>query len=144
MYLNLWFTLIYFMGSTLIIFISQSCWGPNAPGGKSASGKMAKQAALAFVKRTLDRCQQFEITGNSCFSEPLFSEMFLSRLSQFSDAQQLAASTDGESGKLYCMDGRASGNVSYSCISDKFENTNIFMYVLSKTKKFLFLYEIQQ
>ncbi|KAL1825365.1 hypothetical protein ACET3Z_012143 [Daucus carota] len=88
-----------------------SCWGPNAPGGKSASGKMAKQAALAFVKRTLDRCQQFEITGNSCFSEPLFSEMFLSRLSQFSDAQQLAASTDGESGKLYCMDGRASASV---------------------------------
>ncbi|KAL8093904.1 uncharacterized protein LOC141689122 isoform X2 [Apium graveolens] len=86
-----------------------SCWGPNAPGGKSASGKMAKQAALAFVKRTLDRCQQFEITGNSCFSEPLFREMFLSRLSQFSDAQQLAASTDGESGKFNCIDGRISG-----------------------------------
>lgn len=73
---------------------------------------MAKQAALAFVKRTLDRCQQFEMTGNSCFSELLFREMFLSRLSQFSDAQQLAASTDGESGKLYCIDGRVSGSAS--------------------------------
>lgn len=106
-----------------------SCWGPNAPGGKSASGKMAKQAALAFVKRTLDRCQQFEITGNSCFSEPLFREMFLSRLSQFSDAQQLAAKTDGESGKLYCIDGRVSAPVGiHSQQSPSLSNNDMYSF----------------
>lgn len=110
----LWFI---YTDSKLILFIWQSCWGPNAPGGKSASSKIAKQAALAFVKRTLERCQQFELTGKSCFSEPLFREMFLSRLSQFSDAQQIDASTDGESGKLYInasgcsIEGRISGIV---------------------------------
>jgi len=43
---------------------------------------MAKQAALGFVKRTLDRCQQFEDTGKSCFSEPLYKDMFLATSSQ--------------------------------------------------------------
>lgn len=64
-----------------------SCWGPNAHIGKSASGKMAKQAALDFVKRTLDRCHEFEVTGKSCFSEPLFRGMFLSGLSHTNDAE---------------------------------------------------------
>ncbi|KAK2991087.1 hypothetical protein RJ640_021551 [Escallonia rubra] len=78
-----------------------SCWGPNASGGKSASSKMAKQAALAFVKRTLARCQEYEETGKSCFSEPLFKEMFLARSSNLTDAQPVDLSTDGESGKPY-------------------------------------------
>ncbi|KAI7727083.1 hypothetical protein M8C21_031575 [Ambrosia artemisiifolia] len=52
-----------------------SCWN------KSTSSKMAKQAALDFVKRTLDRCHEFETTGISCFSEPLFKEIFHSGLS---------------------------------------------------------------
>ncbi|KAF5812483.1 hypothetical protein HanRHA438_Chr03g0098071 [Helianthus annuus] len=52
-----------------------SCWG------KSTSGKMAKQApALNFVKRTLNRCREFQTTGKSCFSEPLFKDIFHSRL----------------------------------------------------------------
>ncbi|XP_030448379.1 uncharacterized protein LOC115671056 [Syzygium oleosum] len=58
------------------------CWGPNATGGKSSSNKMAKQAALAFVKRTLDRCKQYENTGESCFSEPLFRDIFLTGTSR--------------------------------------------------------------
>lgn len=89
-----------------MFFDWQSCWGPNAPGGKSASSKMAKQAALSFVKRTLERCREYEVTGKSCFSEPLFGEIFLSRSSQLSDAQQKDATRDGESGKYY---GNASG-----------------------------------
>ncbi|ESW10694.1 hypothetical protein PHAVU_009G230000 [Phaseolus vulgaris] len=59
-----------------------ACWGPSSSGGKNASNKMAKQAALGFVKRTLDRCQQFEDTGKSCFSEPLYKDMFLATSSQ--------------------------------------------------------------
>lgn len=42
---------------------------------------MAKQAALDFVKRTLNRCNEFQRTGKSCFSEPLFKKMFHSGLS---------------------------------------------------------------
>ncbi|GLT45047.1 hypothetical protein SLA2020_189110 [Shorea laevis] len=58
-----------------------ACWGPNASGGKSSSKKMVKQAALALVKRTLERCHKFEDTGKSYFSEPLFRDMFLSAFS---------------------------------------------------------------
>ncbi|XP_027330390.1 uncharacterized protein LOC113846392 isoform X2 [Abrus precatorius] len=65
-----------------------ACWGPTPSGGKNSSNKMAKQAALGFVKRTLERCHQFEDTGKSCFSEPLFKDMFLAA-SQLSFARQL-------------------------------------------------------
>ncbi|PWA87199.1 hypothetical protein CTI12_AA064260 [Artemisia annua] len=62
-----------------------NCWGPSATGGKGAGGKMAKQAALDCVKRTLERCHDFEATGKSCFAEPMFREMFLSGLSRLND-----------------------------------------------------------
>ncbi|KAK9075749.1 hypothetical protein SSX86_004078 [Deinandra increscens subsp. villosa] len=55
--------------------------------GKSASGKMAKQAALDFVKRTLNRCHEFQTTGRSCFSEPLFKEIFHSGLSHLNHTE---------------------------------------------------------
>ncbi|GKC99837.1 hypothetical protein Tco_1170112 [Tanacetum coccineum] len=42
-----------------------SCYGPNAPGGKSAGTKLAKKEGLANVKRTLERCQEFETTSKS-------------------------------------------------------------------------------
>ncbi|XP_057506435.1 uncharacterized protein LOC130789630 isoform X1 [Actinidia eriantha] len=77
----------------------QTCRGSNASGGKSASSKMAKLAALAFVKRTLERCQNFEDTGKSCFSEPLFRDMFVSGSSRLNDAQQADSAADGESSK---------------------------------------------
>ncbi|KAA8534812.1 hypothetical protein F0562_029746 [Nyssa sinensis] len=78
-----------------------TCLGPHATGGKSASSKMAKQAALAFVKRTLERCQKFEDTGKSCFSEPLFRDMLLPGSSHLNDAQSVDTAADGESGKQY-------------------------------------------
>ncbi|KAL7096014.1 hypothetical protein ACP275_10G058400 [Erythranthe tilingii] len=77
------------------------CWGPNAHGMKSASGRMAKQAALAFVKRAMERCQEFELTGKSCFDDPLYRDMFLSGLLRPIDGQSFNSSTDNESGKLH-------------------------------------------
>ncbi|XP_071696844.1 uncharacterized protein [Rutidosis leptorrhynchoides] len=67
-----------------------SCWGPHAP--KSVGSKMAKQAALAFVRRTLDQCHEFEETGKSCFTEPIYKEMFRSGSSYLNDIQPDAAS----------------------------------------------------
>lgn len=78
-----------------------SFWGPNAHGMKSASGKMAKQAALAFVKRTMERYREFEETGKSCFDDPLYKEIFLSGVSRLINGQPLNSSTDNESGKLH-------------------------------------------
>lgn len=71
-----------------------ACRGPGSSSGKSSSNKMAKQA-LAFVKRTLDRCHQFEDTGKSCFSESLFMDMYLASSSQLSTVQ-----VDGREGEL--------------------------------------------
>ncbi|XP_020225452.1 uncharacterized protein LOC109807342 [Cajanus cajan] len=59
-----------------------ACWGPSPSGGKNTSNKMAKQAALGFVKRTLERCRQYEDTGKSCFNDPSFKDMFLSESSK--------------------------------------------------------------
>ncbi|XP_042055505.1 uncharacterized protein LOC121800028 isoform X1 [Salvia splendens] len=78
-----------------------SCCGPNAHGMKSASGKMAKQAALAFVKRTMERYREFEETGKSCFDDPLYKDIFLSVVSRLVDGQPLNSSTNNESGKLH-------------------------------------------
>ncbi|WCJ42728.1 hypothetical protein M5689_023518 [Euphorbia peplus] len=75
-----------------------ACWGPS--GGKSSSNKMAKQAALAFVRRTLERCHRFEDTGRSCFSEPLFRDMFLSGSSHLSGGISSGTPADGEPSKL--------------------------------------------
>ncbi|KAL5768575.1 hypothetical protein ACOSQ2_015358 [Xanthoceras sorbifolium] len=76
-----------------------TCRASNASGGKSSSNKMAKQAALAFVKRTLDRCHKFEDTGKSCFSEQLFRDIFLSKYSHLNGRGSL--DTNGDSAKLY-------------------------------------------
>lgn len=73
-----------------------SCWGPHGPGGKGVGSKMAKQAALAFVRRTLDRCHEFETTGKSCFTEPLYKEKFHNGSSHLNDTQ-----TDNEFDKIY-------------------------------------------
>ncbi|CAF2163196.1 unnamed protein product [Brassica napus] len=53
--------------------------------GKNSTNKISKQAASAFVKRTLERCRQFEETGKSCFSEPEIKDMFIARLSSAED-----------------------------------------------------------
>jgi hypothetical protein len=72
------------MASKLTIIGWQACWGRNPSGGRNTSSKVAKQAALGFVKRTLERYHQFEDTGKSCFNEPLFKDMFFAASSQLS------------------------------------------------------------
>lgn len=74
---------------------------------------MAKQAALAFVRRTLDRCHKFEETGTSCFSEPVYRDILLSMASNVNGTRQAEAIADGESTKSYastrCLEGSLSG-----------------------------------
>ncbi|XP_061361596.1 uncharacterized protein LOC133305398 [Gastrolobium bilobum] len=68
----------------------RACCGPSPSGGKNSSNKMAKLAFIqGLVKRTLDQCLQFEDTGKSCFSEPLFKDMLLAASSQLSMVRQL-------------------------------------------------------
>ncbi|XP_057428757.1 uncharacterized protein LOC130722134 isoform X2 [Lotus japonicus] len=77
---------------------NKGCRRPSSSSAKSASNRLAKQAALEFVKRTLERCKQFEDTGKSCFNEPKFKDMFLAASSQLS-AVRLVEGTETESTK---------------------------------------------
>ncbi|XP_012450104.1 uncharacterized protein LOC105773044 isoform X1 [Gossypium raimondii] len=108
-----------------------SCWGPNATGGKSSSNKMIKQAALAFVKRTLDQYHKFEDTGKSCFDEPLLRDIFVSGSSRLNGARPVDTPTDGgESGKpcayssTHSLEGRTSGQSGDSYAVDLLPPTN--------------------
>lgn len=89
---------------------------------------MAKQAALAFVKRTVDRCHKFEDTGKSCFSEQIFEDMFLTGYSHLNGGRSVNTPTDVESTTSFAntfshsLEVRVSGNYmmppgSYVCIS---------------------------
>lgn len=69
----------------IIPLLLQMFCGPA--GGKGSSNKMAKQASFAFMKRTLDRCRQFEKTGKSCFNEPSFRDIFHSGSARLSLAR---------------------------------------------------------
>ncbi|CAB4318576.1 unnamed protein product [Prunus armeniaca] len=104
-----------------------SCWGPNATGGKSTSNKMAKQAALAFVKRTLERCRKFEDTGKSCFSEPSYRDILLSGFSNVNGLRQSEAIAEGESTKPYVSKVSASvgSQQSHSQFSQNADNHNV-------------------
>jgi hypothetical protein len=76
--------------------------GPHGTGGKNSNNKSAaKQAAMGFVRRTLQRCHHFEDTGKSCFSETLFKDMFLSRSSNLNGARPADTTTEGESTKPF-------------------------------------------
>ncbi|MBA0568096.1 hypothetical protein Golob_005612 [Gossypium lobatum] len=108
-----------------------SCWGPNATGGKSSSNKMIKQAALAFVKRTLDQYHKFEDTGKSCFDEPLLRDIFVSGSSRLNGTRPVDTPTDGcESGKpcayssTHSLEGRTSGQSGDSYAVDLLPPTN--------------------
>lgn len=72
----------------------QSCYS------KSTSSKMAKQSTLDFVKRTLNRCHEFETTGKSCFSEPLFKDVFHAGLSRQNHAEDDDANHGQQSRKV--------------------------------------------
>ncbi|XP_013598523.1 PREDICTED: uncharacterized protein LOC106306446 isoform X1 [Brassica oleracea var. oleracea] len=57
----------------------------HSASGKSSANKVSKQAAFAFMKRTLGRCRQFEETGKSCFSESTFKNILVAGLTQIED-----------------------------------------------------------
>lgn len=66
-------------------FIVQASRRHHSASGKSSANKISKQAAFAFVKRTLGRCRQFEETGKSCFSESPFKNILIAGLTQIED-----------------------------------------------------------
>ncbi|XP_022147622.1 uncharacterized protein LOC111016503 isoform X2 [Momordica charantia] len=112
-----------------------ACKVSSVSSGKSSSNKMAKQAALAFVKRTLNRCHKFEDTGKSFFSEPTFREMYSS--SSFNpNGERQADPVEGESEKSYAsiqsLEGRVSAMAgsqhSPSHFSQNVENHDITSY----------------
>ncbi|KAG6480452.1 hypothetical protein ZIOFF_063952 [Zingiber officinale] len=52
--------------------------GRGSSSHKAGITKVAKQLAMAFAKRTLERCHIFEKTGRSCFSESTLRDILLS------------------------------------------------------------------
>ncbi|XP_010912280.1 uncharacterized protein [Elaeis guineensis] len=69
--------------------------GGHGSSHKSGVSKISKQLALAFAKRTLARCQKFEETGRSCFSEPAFRDIILSAPLHSSDGKYADGITSG-------------------------------------------------
>nr|GMD11979.1 uncharacterized protein LOC109186567 [Ipomoea batatas] len=118
-----------------------ACCGRNAHGMKS--GKIAKQAAIAFVKRTLERYQEFEETGKSCFTESLFKDMFLSGISHLGDGQ-IDSITDGEPGSS--GEARASASLgkqqSPSSNQEIFSEGNVAFEVNRVKRRELFLDDV--
>lgn len=76
-----------------------ACRGSSA--SKSMMRKVSKQVAMAFVKRTLARCQKFEDTGRSCFSEPALQDIIFSVPSCNSDAKSADCVGSGTASNTY-------------------------------------------
>ncbi|XP_022889525.1 uncharacterized protein LOC111405065 isoform X2 [Olea europaea var. sylvestris] len=51
--------------------------------------KVSKQGALAFAKRTLDRCRNFEDSGVSCFAEPTLHDAIYAAPTQITEGEPL-------------------------------------------------------
>ncbi|XP_059665904.1 uncharacterized protein LOC132311813 isoform X2 [Cornus florida] len=56
---------------------------------RSGVAKVSKQAALAFVKRTLAKCRKFEDSGTSCFSEPALRDVIFAAPHRGNEAETL-------------------------------------------------------
>ncbi|KAH6756497.1 hypothetical protein C2S53_002248 [Perilla frutescens var. hirtella] len=61
----------------------------GAYASKHGIAKVSKQVALAFCKRTLARCQKFQDSGISCFSEPALREIVYASPPQFTEMELL-------------------------------------------------------
>ncbi|XP_020583198.1 uncharacterized protein LOC110026560 [Phalaenopsis equestris] len=70
----------------------KACGRPGTSGSRNVS-KVAKNANMAFVKRTLARLDKFEETGVSCFDQPIFRDMF-SASSHCSNSQSMDISAN--------------------------------------------------
>ncbi|XP_008784017.1 uncharacterized protein LOC103703090 isoform X3 [Phoenix dactylifera] len=75
--------------------------GSHGSSHKSGVSKVSKQLALAFAKRTLARCQKFEETGRSCFSEPAFRCIILSAPLHSSDGKYADGIASGTATNIY-------------------------------------------
>lgn len=74
------------------------CRGSSSKGGVS---KIARQAAFAFVKRTLARCQKFEESGRSCFSEPTLRDVIFYPTVCSNDSKSIDCIGSGTAANLY-------------------------------------------
>lgn len=54
---------------------------------------MSRQVALAYARRTLARCQKFEESGTSCFSEPLFRDIIFAPPPRMIEAEHYLTGT---------------------------------------------------
>lgn len=99
----------------------QACRGSNT--SKGVVRKVSKQVALAFVKRTLDRCQKFEETGNSCFTDPVLRDIMFSAPSCNSDIKSIDCIGSGTASNTFNevshqVEVRGSGNFQVKSIND--------------------------
>ncbi|XP_043712575.1 uncharacterized protein LOC122661267 isoform X2 [Telopea speciosissima] len=90
-----------------------ACRGSHA--SKSGVNKVSRQVAMAFVKRTLARCQKFEDTGISCFSEPALRDaLFSSNVAKTVDSVDGAATNMYAAGNSFQPEARASAAGAFS------------------------------
>ncbi|KAM0939709.1 hypothetical protein DsansV1_C19g0156301 [Dioscorea sansibarensis] len=76
--------------------------GRRTPGSIRNMGarNCSKQNAMAFAKRTLARCKEFEETGKSCFSEPALREILFSAPPNCSNLKYVAPDEGQELGSV--------------------------------------------
>ncbi|KAK4279515.1 hypothetical protein QN277_011288 [Acacia crassicarpa] len=97
--------------------------------------KVLKQVALAFMKRTLARCRNFEDTGRSCFIDPVLKDVLFAAPAHDDYAGSVAAinppqaqNSEGEamlSGFIPCREQHGLDNDQFgSSPVDGFENLN--------------------
>ncbi|KAK6936210.1 hypothetical protein RJ641_033240, partial [Dillenia turbinata] len=76
-----------------------ACRGGNS--SKNVVRKVPKPVAMAFLKRTLARCQKFEETGNSCFSEPPLLDVIFSAPSSDTGGKSVGNEGSGTGSNAY-------------------------------------------
>ncbi|KAL8160885.1 hypothetical protein V2J09_012374 [Rumex salicifolius] len=70
-------------------------------GARGPTGKMKQQNALAFVNRAIEHCQRYEATGISCFSEPLYKDIFSETLNKITEHQSVDCIPENEPSRDY-------------------------------------------
>ncbi|GAB2267741.1 hypothetical protein Dimus_002722 [Dionaea muscipula] len=90
----------------------------SSSAGKNSS-KMVRQASLTFVRRILEHCLQYEATGISCFSDPLFKDIFGSGPTRLAEARCVDAIMEGEFARSY-------PTTSLQQIDQNMENHNVY------------------
>ncbi|KAJ4972272.1 hypothetical protein NE237_005371 [Protea cynaroides] len=94
-----------------------ACRGSHA--SKSGVNKVSRQVAMAFVKRTLARCQKFEDTGMSCFSDPALRVVLFSSNDAKTDCVGGAATSMYAAGNSCQPEARASAAGAFSSTGER-------------------------